>query len=445
MPSDDDPVPSPPATEAELDALRSELAQLRRENERLRAGAVVAPADGPVAASPRHPGRARTVASIVMVVVAAVLVPVSITAVWLRNQLIDTDRYVETVAPLARSKAVQDAAANRITQALFANVDVRAEVSKVLPANASFLAVPITSGLHTVVGDVVDRILASDRFAQLWDRANRAAHEQLVSVLTNSSGRKGVVQVDLSAVVGDAARRLSDLGLPLFDRAVGRQVELDVFQSEDVAKVQSAFNLFNRVARILPWFTVLLLVAAVFVAPNRRRGVVAAATGLVLGACALLIGVAVGRGLYLGALPPGASTPANETIFDTLTRFLRGGTRTVVAVGVVILLTALVLGPSGPAVRLRDAVARLWRTAGTDAGERGVDFGPVGAFAARNLTALRVVIGVVALLVLLAQGRPSAGTILWIVVGALVALGIVEFVARAGGVLGQAGGSSGTP
>ncbi len=444
---------STPATEAELDVLRAELRELRQENERLRADVS---AGGTVVAAPPRPGRARSAISILMVVVGALLVPVSITSVWLRNQLVDTDRYVETVAPLARDRSVQEAAGKRITEALFANVDVRAEVQDVLPERAAFLAVPITSGLHTVVGDVVDRVLSSERFHELWDRANRVAHEQLVSVLTNASGRKGVVQVDLSQVVGDAAQRLSALGLPFFDRAVGKDVVLDVFQSEDVARAQSVFSLFNRLATILPWFTILLLVASVFVSPDRRRGVVAASTGLVLGASSLLITVGIGRGLYLNALPTGASIPANEVIFDTLVRFLRGSTRSVLAIGLVVLLVALVLGPSGPAVRLRAAVARLWRRAGAGADEHGVDFGPVGAFAARNLVALRIAVGVGALLVLLAQGRPSAGTIFWIVVGSLVVLGIVEFVARAGAhhvaaatdapdlPLGQSGGSAAT-
>lgn len=410
------------------DGLHARIGELAAQNEALRR-ALRDPAE---ATRPTRPGRARTIVSIVMVGVAAVLVPVSITSVWLRTQLINTDRYVETVSPLARDPGVRDAAGTRITNALFAGVDVQTRIEQALPAQAAFLAVPITSGLRTVVHDVVDRILASDRFVELWDRANRSAHRQLVSVLTDSSGRKGVVQVDLSGVVGDAAKRLTDMGLPLFDNAGNRPVVFDLFQSSDVARVQSAFKLFNRLATVLAWFTVLLLVGAVVVSPNRRRGTVRAATGLVLGAGSLLVGAGAARGLYLNALPPGTSIPANETIFDTLTRSLRGGTRSVVAVGVVILVVALVLGPSGPAVRLRDVLGRLAGRAGDEAGSRRVDFGPVGAFVARNVVALRIAVALIALIVVVAGSRPGAGTIFWIAALALVALAVVEFVARAG-------------
>lgn len=61
-----------------------------------------------------------------------------------------------------------------------------------------------------------------------------------------------------------------------------------------------------------------------------------------------------------------------------------------------------------------------------------MDFGPVGAFAARNLVALRVVVGVLALVVFLAMDQPAAGTVMWIAALALLALAVLEVVGRAG-------------
>ena len=82
---------------------------------------------------------------------ASLLVPVSILGVWLRNQVTNTDRYVETMAPLARDPAIQAAATNRITNTIFSSVDVEAEVKDVLPDRAQVLAAPISSGLETLV------------------------------------------------------------------------------------------------------------------------------------------------------------------------------------------------------------------------------------------------------------------------------------------------------
>ena len=78
--------------------------------------------------------RWRRIVGAVLLVVGCVLVPVSLSAVWVRNTLLDTDNYVSTVGPLADDPDVQQAIANRVTDALFANVDVEEKVADALPA-----------------------------------------------------------------------------------------------------------------------------------------------------------------------------------------------------------------------------------------------------------------------------------------------------------------------
>src|SRR5690606_41933519 len=58
-------------------------------------------------AGPRH--RGRWFASWVLIVVGSLLVPVSVTSLWLNRTITDTDRYVETVAPLIRDQDIQRA------------------------------------------------------------------------------------------------------------------------------------------------------------------------------------------------------------------------------------------------------------------------------------------------------------------------------------------------
>ena len=93
--------------------------------------------------------RWRRIVGAVLLVVGCVLVPVSLSAVWVRNTLLDTDNYVSTVGPLADDPAVQQAIANRVTDALFANVDVEKKVADALPPRAGFLATPVANGIRT--------------------------------------------------------------------------------------------------------------------------------------------------------------------------------------------------------------------------------------------------------------------------------------------------------
>ena len=46
-------------------------------------------------------GRGRTIAVALLLIVACVLAPLSVLAVWTKNTLLDSDEYVSTVAPLA--------------------------------------------------------------------------------------------------------------------------------------------------------------------------------------------------------------------------------------------------------------------------------------------------------------------------------------------------------
>ena len=347
----------------EVERLRVEVENLKQTNAELLEGTSVP-------AARKH--RIRVVACIALVALGSLLVPVSILGVWLHNQVTNTDRYVATVTPLASDPDIQAAIANRVTNTLYDQVDVPAEVKSVLPEQAGFLATPIASGLRTVVHEIVLRIVQSDQFATLWVAANRFAHKQVVDVLTSDKAPKGAVVIDLTGVAKAATSKLESAGLPLFDRISSgssqRKLEFEVFRSDDVANIQSSFKLFEKIATILPWLTILILAAAVFVAPNRRRGLVWAASGFTIGAALILIGLTVGRSIYLAALPRGTSRPANEAFFDTLTRFVRSGTRTVVAVGLVVLLAALIFGPSGPAVGIRRFFSRITGRLGARSG-----------------------------------------------------------------------------
>src|SRR6266511_6497315 len=76
----------------------------------------------------------------ILMIVSVVLVPVAGLTVWVRNLVLDTDKYVDTVAPLASNRAITDNVANRITDKLFSEVNVEQRAKDALPESAQFLA-----------------------------------------------------------------------------------------------------------------------------------------------------------------------------------------------------------------------------------------------------------------------------------------------------------------
>ena len=162
MPDDDadpdSPAPEASTPESATQDTRAELARLRAENDALRARLDAAPADADaiIAVHDARAVRRRAVTSIVFVVLGALLLPMAAATLWTRNQLLDTDRYVRTVAPLAKDPTVTSALSARITSAVAEELDVKSLAADALPERAAFLAAPIAAGAENLIRDSDD-------------------------------------------------------------------------------------------------------------------------------------------------------------------------------------------------------------------------------------------------------------------------------------------------
>ena len=142
----------------------------------------------------------------------------AVVAVWASDYVSDTERYVQTVAPLADDPAVQAAVTDKITAQVFTYVDVGALTKQGLDAlnqlglsaavtgQLSALSRPLTGAVDNFVRDRVGTFVASPQFANAWEQANRVGHEQLVKLLEGEqtgalSTANGAVTLDLGPVV----------------------------------------------------------------------------------------------------------------------------------------------------------------------------------------------------------------------------------------------------
>src|SRR5689334_9830318 len=111
---------------------RGELDELRQRVHALESA-------GPSGTARHHPFR--SLGSVLLILLAALLAMLSVVAVWANSVVQDTDRYVATVGPLASDPDVQKAATNRISAAVLAQIDVDALVQQLTDA-ASAKGVP---------------------------------------------------------------------------------------------------------------------------------------------------------------------------------------------------------------------------------------------------------------------------------------------------------------
>jgi hypothetical protein len=408
--SPDQPAPEAADLQHQVEELRQENEALRRHEEQLE--------------SHRGGGRVRTIASWVLLVLACLLAVVSVLVVFARNEVLNTDAYVSTVAPLASNPAIQTAVAKRVSEKLIAEADTQQRVKNALPDRAAFLAPPITSGLESLTNQIALRFVQSSQFQKLWVTANRASHKQMVALLTGSTegalqSSNGEVTVNLTQVERQVKKQLTGRGLTIFNKVPTiHGPTLVLLRSTQLAQAQRLTRALNRLAVLLPIVTLLLFAAAIALARNRRRGVVRAAGGLALSMALILVVVAVARNQYLSALLPGQSVAAAAAVFDTVLALLLDSVRTIMYVAAAVALVAFVVGNRWLRDQARRVHAPSWLTAG-----------PVPTFVGAHRRGLQWAVLGVGLFILVVWTNPTTLVAIVVILVTLAVVGLVGLLA----------------
>jgi len=390
--------------------------------------------------------RWRTILAVLLIVVGCVLAPLAGVAVWARNQVTNTDRYVRTVAPLASDPAIQQAIADQITAQIFTYLDVGGLTTQAVDALAARglpprladqlqgFAGPLASGIQSFVRTEVGKIVQGQAFADAWVQANRVAHQALVKALTGQGGEAVTVEGDtvtlnLAPFIETVKARLVEGGFGLAERIPQVNASFVLFDVKNLSRARSAFNLLNTLGIWLPIIAIVLLGIGVFVAKDHRRALVGAAVGVAVGMLVLALGLAVFRTIYLDAVPP-AVLPhdAAAVLYDTIVAYLRLGLRTVLVLALVVAAGAFLTGPSTTAVRTRQGLAHGLGWLRGSAEHAGWRTGPVGTWVYTNKKVLRIGAVTLAALALVFWGQPTGKTILLLAGLLLVALALIEFL-----------------
>jgi hypothetical protein len=276
--------------------------------------------------------------------------------------------------------------------------------------------------------------------ARVWVQANRTAHAGIVKVLSGQGGGaidvvNGKVTISLGPFITQAEQALTKQGFSLAAKLPAVNPTFPLFEAPDLSKAQSGYRLLTTLKWVLPFLSLALLVAGVWIARGRRRALLGAALGLSASMLVLGAALAIARGIYLNSVPQ-STLPADAAavLYDTLVRFLKDGLRLLLVVGLVIAAGAFLTGPSTAAVQTRRAVTAGIDWLRTRIESRGPDLGPAGAWTAAHKRVLQIGVIAIAALVFVFWGQPTLAVAIWIVVLLLVALGLIELIGgRTGG------------
>ena len=242
---------APTRSEPDVEELEHENEVLERQNEALRQElAATKPQEAP---GPDHraPG--------CCIVLACLLAVLSVVVVYARNELLNTDTFVATVAPLAKDQAIQTAVATKVSDNLVAQTDLEQRVKNALPAQGRIPGRPDHLGAsRPPPTSITLKLVQSSQFQTLWEQALRRSHEQLDNLLLGQKvgalqATNGEVTVDLSQVETTAKQALAAHGLSVFNKVPNYTgAPFVLFQSDQLAKLQRWVRFLNHLALVLP-------------------------------------------------------------------------------------------------------------------------------------------------------------------------------------------------
>ncbi len=343
-------------------------------------------------------GRTRRIVAGVLVVLFAILLPLSYVVTW-AHYVVLTDRgFEKTVIPIGTDPAVTSAVAVTITDQIFTSLNPEQIVKNALPPRADFLAGPITNAARGYVQDGVTRALQSDQFQTLWKQAVDFAHTQLLSVLNGDSKAitttNGQVVLNLvplfdaalqnlegfiSGVVGKpvqlpsiSANEVPAAACQRIGAALNRPVsntcgQIPLFPEDKLTQARHAVRAFNGIMVLLLVLTAVVAAGALWVSRRRRRTLLQLCVGGLLGLVVIrrvvdwLSTSLINSGTSLINSGQPANKGARRAILTHLFHQYFSISRWLLVGLIVVFLAALVTGPYGWARSLRVLVTHWAR------------------------------------------------------------------------------------
>jgi hypothetical protein len=379
---------------------------------------------------------ARSIASLLIFLLCAVLTPVAIVGEWGHRTLTDQTTYLETMLPLATDEEVQLAVADTISDAIIAQVDTESAVvgflGQILPDSplADTLAAPFTSGVNALVRELVTRFLQSEAFVDIWTELNIAAQQSFVAVLEGEN--VGPIKTQDGALVLDISTLLIAVQDRLVERGVGIAAnitiepdkrEIVLAEPPGLAQVQFVYQFASPILSFALLFLTIGFAAAILL--SRRRSRMTMWVGGALTAWGLLVSYALntGQDSFVNRLSDTPLGQAADQFWSIFFANLATGLNTITFAGILIIAFGWLAGASRPAHSIRrsinDAAARM---------QVYLPPGMSGGWSDSTVTLMRIAAIGVAVLVFVLGGGLGVPTLVWSTVLGLVLVFAVQVI-----------------
>jgi uncharacterized membrane protein YidH (DUF202 family) len=311
-------------------------------------------------------GRGRRRAVKGLVVLGSVLAFLSVFAIWVERQALNTDDWVTTSGKLLDDSTIRSALADYLVDQLYENVDVEQELREILPGETKQFSGPLSGGLRQVAGDGAEKVLETSTAASLWKEANRTTHEQLVEVLNDEgnavSTENGDVSLNLGSLLTNLANQVG-IGANLAEKLPPDAGQIDILHSDQLQTAQNITVAVKGLALLLSILTLAAFAGAIYLARDGRWvTVLSCGVGLIAAGFAAIVARHIAGGIVVDQLVTEDSVkPAAEATWSIATSLMTSIATTLIVVGVLFAIAGWLASPTGSARACRRAFAPALR------------------------------------------------------------------------------------
>jgi hypothetical protein len=298
------------------------------------------------------PWRRRTVKA--LIVLGALFAFLSVFAIWVERQALDTSEWVTTSGRLIQNPTIRTAVGEYLVEQLYENVNVEKELESILPGDTKELAGPAAGGLRQVAGTGAEKVLETGTAQSLWETANRTAHEQLMAVLENKkeavSTANGEVKLNLGSLLTNLAGQIG-LAQDLADKLPPEAGQITILRSEQLKTAQDIVVAIKGLALLLSILTFLVFGLAIYLTQGGRWvTVLFSGVGLIVAGLLVLVLRHVAGGVVVDQLVKQENVkPAAEAAWSIGTSLMVSIATTIIVLGVFFTAAGWLSSPTGSA------------------------------------------------------------------------------------------------
>ena len=309
-------------------------------------------------------GRRRTVRA--LVVLGSILAFLSVFAIWTERQALNTDDWVGTSGRFLQNETIREELSSYLVDQLYENVDVQKELEEILPKDTKDLSGPAAGGLRQVAGQGAERVLETSTAQELWEEANRTAHEQLLAVLENKKEAvetdEGNVRLNLGQLLTNLAEQVG-IGESLAEKLPPDAAQIEIIKSDELKTAQDIAIAIKGLAILLSILTLACFGGAIYLSRDGRWvTVLLSGTGLIAAGFGVIVARQIAGGIVVDQLVKTESAkPAGEAAWSIGTSLLNDIATTVIVVGILFLVAGWLASPTNAARTVRRYLAPVLR------------------------------------------------------------------------------------